>query len=312
MKRELPEIEEFLTRNNFSDENLKELSAAINSKYKNPAIKNEVISTVSPYLRNFGIDFSSYFNSADKKTDGKQKRKRVLLKSKKRRKNKTISKASGNIKSPKAGNVRVKSLPQQFPEIDVFFERKSFSEDELNSLKDMVEQQYRNEQMRKAGLSLIALHLVKYKIESTQKPIPQASVKLKKPVEKKKIPKPKQAKPQNESKPKKDVDQVLLELKDMSISDISNRINIPRSVLFYELEKNGIEKRGTSKLTALEFGLISTLIRRRLGGDKIIGAKNKTGKAIKRNFGKGKKNYDGVFGKIQRYGGAGKIIYTRM
>ena len=323
MKKQFPEIEEFLTRNNFSDKNLRELKEAITSKYQNPTIRNEVISTVSPYLRSFGIDFTSYFKSSDKKEknirpgseklDGKQKRKRILGKGPKNRKKKSVSKPSGKINSSKTGNIRVKSLPQQFPEINSFFEKKSFSEDELNSLKDMVEQKYRNEQMRKAGLSLITLHLVKYKIESTQKPIPQARVKLKQPAEKKKSPKPTQVKSLNKIKPKVDVDQILLELKDMCITDISNRINIPKSVLFYELEKNDIEKRGTSILTSQEFDLISNLIRRKLEGKKIVGANNNSsGKAVKRYFGKGKKNNGGVFGEIQRYGGAGKIIYTRM
>jgi hypothetical protein len=210
-----------------------------------------------------------------------------------------------------------------FPEIEEFFKQAEFSEEDLACLKNKVEAKYKDIQVKKAAFSLINLHLAKFKIGIDAISEHEEIIRAKESNEFKQ----QTAKGVSEEKWRK--------LKHKTINQIAKLHHITKNELktafrIFEiklLSEKRISRKDYVKLRDYKKKIIeqkrqNSSIRKKRKNIK-LGIKPKSYRkagtgvipskriGIKKGSGSSNQN-SGVYDKIERSGGTGKIIYTRM
>ena len=220
-------------------------------------------------------------------------------------------------------------MQKQFPEIEDFFRKHVFSEDELNHLKDAVQRQYEDKQIRKVAFSLIALHLAKFQMK--------LSANDTFPLQKRSIPGINLYE-QPDTPKLRGLHRNWQKVKEENITQIAERFGIPLPVFLNGLEKLGFEQGIETTFEFWEFKKVYAFIKEASRKQQLQKQKPKkdrkfsqtpknetpkkyrragTGIIPEKKIGiKTHKNSRslsfGVFDKIRGAGGVGKIIYTRM
>jgi hypothetical protein len=192
------------------------------------------------------------------------------------------------------------SLLKTFPEIDIFFSNKHFTDADLADFLQIIDEKYTDKELRKSALSLIKLELLKYDIKKDVKNL-EVSKKVK--TQQNNIVSVDSSKNLNK----------VNKLKDLKIDLIAENLNWSFLYLQRILAQKNIIKVMGDNLNKEEFALIKEMLDSRLSAIKRIKRKEEQEDELQsktKSFSKPLVYSNDVYGKIARYG-LGKVIYIR-
>jgi hypothetical protein len=192
------------------------------------------------------------------------------------------------------------SLLKTFPEIDIFFSSKRFTDSDLNSFLKSIDEKYTDKGLRKSALTLIKLEMLKYDINKDELVLAE--------FEKSKIQKNKIVSEKSTNNFNK-VDK----LANLKIEFIAENLNWSFQYLQRLLAQKNIVKVMGDNLNKEEFALIKEMLNSRLIAIKRNKRKQEQEKEALNNsksISKPLVYTDDVYGKIAWFG-LGKVIYIR-
>lgn len=192
------------------------------------------------------------------------------------------------------------SLLKTFPEIDIFFSSKRFTDSDLNSFLKSIDEKYTDKGLRKSALTLIKLEMLKYDINKDELDLGE--------FEKNKIQK-NNIVLENSTNNFNKVDK----LKNLKIEIIAEKLNWSFQYLQRILAQKNIVKVMCDNFNKEEFALIKEMLNSRLIAIKRIKRKKEQEDELQsktKSFSKPLVYSNDVYGKIARFG-LGKVIYIR-
>jgi hypothetical protein len=178
------------------------------------------------------------------------------------------------------------SLLSNFPEVDKFFKKNRFSEDDLSGLIRSLEQHYTDSAQLRAAKELVKLELLKFDLLNEEEKVSNTPVISK--------------------------EQKWLESIPKEVKRLAEKLEWRTSYLIKLLEQKNIHKKETDELTLAEIISIKEMIKTRNKG-VMRNKKSIKGKGSYLNKLKKLNNVvydDSVYGKMALYG-VGKMIYIR-
>jgi hypothetical protein len=191
------------------------------------------------------------------------------------------------------------SLLTNFPEIDNFFKKQQFDNNELKKFIDEIKEKYSDIGLKKQALNLINLEILKYSLTET-KSFPENNKSNSNIVK-------------HRNNYTFENETILLnKLKNESIESISEQLEWNSSYIITILKQKNIEKLKTEVLKGNEFSLVKRMFLARL---KALGRRKKELDNLLKSRPKKKhislnKQVD-VYTKISQNRGIGKVIYIR-
>ncbi len=191
------------------------------------------------------------------------------------------------------------SLLKCFPEVEIFFENDSFTQEDLLSFVEEIENKYVERDERESVSTLIKLKILQFELsDNTTIPKKNKSIKHKK------------IKVLYTDNINNDIIHISLQsLKLNSIENIALNIQWPTSRLINILKQKGIFKSPQDLLNEVEFSLVSNMFNSRLKSlDRAYINQKKI--VVKKSPQKSLSKQLGVYNKIESIG-LGKLIYIR-
>lgn len=189
------------------------------------------------------------------------------------------------------------SLINTFPEVELFFKKDKFSEEELMLFIKELDEKYNDLQLRKSVSALISLKILQFQI-------------LQEKISNNTLTKVRINNIDSKAKKKVKLHPNLITLKDKTIENIASVLKMNVSQILKVLKRNGVIKTSKNILDINEFSIVSEIFNSRLMGLERIEKSNNPKKTIKRDKPKSLGKQISVYNKIEAIG-IGKIIYIR-
>jgi hypothetical protein len=189
------------------------------------------------------------------------------------------------------------SLINTFPEVELFFKKDKFSEEELMLFIKELDEKYNDLQLRKSVSALISLKILQFQI-------------LQEKTSNNTLTKVRINNIDSKAKKKVKLHPNLITLKDKTIENIASILKMNVSQILKVLKRNGVIKTSKNILDINEFNIVSEIFNSRLMGLERIEKSNNPKKTIKRDKPKSLGKQISVYNKIEAIG-IGKIIYIR-
>lgn len=145
------------------------------------------------------------------------------------------------------------SLIREFPEVSLFFQHNSFSQEELNAFIAKMERKYTDKQVRKSFHTLIQLRLLKYKMSVVEEKPDKEVLKNKKRPSAPSTTKVITPKARSDNDREQDNHQQFDGLSSSKIAAIALRLQLSISFLLNILRQKGIHKEKDMVLAPHEF-----------------------------------------------------------
>jgi hypothetical protein len=189
------------------------------------------------------------------------------------------------------------SLINTFPEVELFFKKDKFSEEELMLFIKELDEKYIDLQLRKSVSALISLKILQFQI-------------LQEKTSNKTLTKVRTSVNDSKARTKVKLHPNLITLKDKTIGNIASVLKMNVTQILKVLKSNGVIKSSKNFLDINEFNIVSEIFNSRLMGLERIEKSNNPKKTIKGHKPKSMGKQISVYNKIEAIG-IGKVIYIR-